>query len=126
MSQVPDLDMRQAGPSRLVERTIAVRTPLLVLSLFLGLAVLLLGSIWASPTNRTLGAGTGDPGLFIWFLRWTPFAVGHRISPFVSDYLNHPDGINLMWNTWLPLPGLLLPPRARHPRRRPLGLERLP
>ena len=27
-----------------------------------------------------------------------------------SDYLNHPDGINLMWNTWLPLPGLLLSP----------------
>ena len=81
-----------------------------MLLLFLGLAVLLLGSTWTSPTNRTLGAGVGDPGLFTWFLRWTPFAVGRRISPFVSDYLNHPDGINLMWNTWLPLPGLLLSP----------------
>lgn len=81
-----------------------------MLSAFLGLAVLLLGSTWASPTDRTLGAGVGDPGLFTWFLRWTPFALGRRISPFVSDYLNHPDGINLMWNTWLPLPGLLLSP----------------
>ena len=81
-----------------------------MLLLFLGLAVLLLGSTWTSPTNRTLGAGVGDPGLFTWFLRWTPFALGRRISPFVSDYLNHPDGINLMWNTWLPLPGLLLSP----------------
>lgn len=80
-----------------------------MLSAFLGLAVLL-GSTWASPTDRTLGAGVGDPGLFTWFLRWTPFALGRRISPFVSDYLNHPDGINLMWNTWLPLPGLLLSP----------------
>ena len=61
-------------------------------------------------TTRTLAAGVGDPGLFTWFLRWTPFAVRRRISPFVSDYLNHPDGINLMWNTWLPLPGLLLSP----------------
>ena len=87
-----------------------MRTQLLILLLFLGLAVLLLGSTWTSPTNRTLGAGVGDPGLFTWFLRWTPFAVGRRISPFVSDYLNHPDGINLMWNTWLPLPGLLLSP----------------
>jgi len=48
--------------------------------------------------------------MFAWFLRWTPFAVGRRISPFFSDYLNHPDGINLMWNTWVPLPGLLLSP----------------
>ena len=46
----------------------------------------------------------------MWFLRWTPFAVGRHISPFFSDYLNHPDGVNLMWNTWVPLPGLLLAP----------------
>ena len=48
--------------------------------------------------------------MFIWFLRWTPFAIGERITPFFSDYLNHPGGINLMWNTWVPLPGLLLSP----------------
>jgi hypothetical protein len=84
--------------------------PALLLAGFLGLAVWLLGSTWRSPTTRTLGGGLGDPGVFIWFLRWTPFAVGRHISPFWSDWLNHPDGINLMWNTWLPLPGLLLAP----------------
>lgn len=94
----------------LIARVRAVRVQLLVLLAFLGLAGLLLGSIWTSPATRTLGAGVGDPGLFAWFLRWTPFAAGHHISPFASDYLNHPDGINLMWNTWLPLPGLLLSP----------------
>jgi hypothetical protein len=77
---------------------------------FLILAVLLLGPTWTSPTGRTLGGGIGDPGVFLWFLRWTPFAVGRHVSPFFSDYLNHPAGINLMWNTWVPLPGLLLSP----------------
>ena len=77
---------------------------------FLALAVLLLGSTWTSPTDRTLGGGVGDPGVFIWFLRWTPFAVGRHVSPFFTDYLNHPYGVNLMWNTWVPLPGLLLSP----------------
>jgi hypothetical protein len=91
-------------------RVQAVRVQLLVLLAFLGLAVLLLGPIWTSPATRTLGGGVGDPGLFAWFLRWTPFAAGRHISPFTSDYLNHPDGINLMWNTWMPLPGLLLSP----------------
>jgi hypothetical protein len=94
----------------LLGRVRAARVQLLVLLAFLGLAVLLLGSVWTSPATRTLGGGVGDPGLFAWFLRWTPFAAGRHISPFASDYLNHPDGINLMWNTWVPLPGLLLSP----------------
>jgi hypothetical protein len=88
----------------------AVRIELLMLLAFLGLAMLLLGPIWTSPTTRTLGGGVGDPGAFAWFLRWTPFAVERHLPPFFSDYLNHPDGINLMWNTWVPLPGLLLSP----------------
>ena len=83
---------------------------LALLVAFLALAVLLLGATWTAPTTRTLGGGVGDPGVFIWFLRWTPFAIGERITPFFSDYLNHPGGINLMWNTWVPLPGLLLSP----------------
>ena len=94
----------------LLDRLRAGRAQVLILLAFLGLAVLLLGSTWTSPTTRTLGAGTGDPGVFAWFLRWTPFAIGRQISPLFSDYLNHPDGINLMWNTWVPLPGLLLSP----------------
>ena len=84
--------------------------PVLALAGFLALAVWLLGSTWRSPTTRTLGGALGDPGVFTWFLRWTPFAVGRHISPFYSDWLNHPAGVNLMWNTWVPLPGLLLAP----------------
>ena len=84
--------------------------PVLALAGFLALAVWLLGSTWRSPTTRTLGGALGDPGVFTWFLRWTPFAVGRHISPFYSDWLNHPAGVNLMWNTWVALPGLLLAP----------------
>ena len=84
--------------------------PALILAGCLALAVWLLGATWRSPTTWTLGGGLGDPGVFIWFLRWTPFAAGRQISPFWSDWLNHPDGVNLMWNTWVPLPGLLLAP----------------
>jgi len=84
--------------------------PILLLGGFLALAVWLLGATWSAPTTRTLGGGRGDPGVFLWFLRWTPFAAGRQISPFYSDWLNHPRGVNLMWNTWVPLPGLLLAP----------------
>jgi hypothetical protein len=87
-----------------------VAPPVLLLGGFLALAAWLLGPTWSAPTTRTLGGGLGDPGVFLWFLRWTPFAAGRQISPFYSDWLNHPDGVNLMWNTWVPLPGLLLAP----------------
>ena len=94
----------------LVDRRRAGRTQLLMLLAFLGLAVRSSAPPGLSPTTRTLGSGVGDHGLGTWFLRWTPFAIGRHISPLFSDYLNHPNGINLMWNTWVPLPGLLLSP----------------
>lgn len=45
-----------------------------------------------------------------WFLAWTPWAIGHGRSPLFTDHIVAPDGVNLMWNTLLPLPGLLLWP----------------
>jgi hypothetical protein len=42
-----------------------------------------------------------------WYLGWTPFAVGSGRSPWFSQHLAAPEGVNLMWNTLLPLPGLL-------------------
>jgi hypothetical protein len=94
----------------MADRLRRAAAPALILAGCLALAVWLLGATWRSPTTWTLGGGLGDPGVFIWFLRWTPFAAGRQISPFWSDWLNHPDGVNLMWNTWVPLPGLLLAP----------------
>lgn len=45
-----------------------------------------------------------------WFLGWTVDALRAGRTPFVSDALSVPDGVNLMWNTLLPLPGVLAAP----------------
>ncbi len=45
-----------------------------------------------------------------WFLGWTPYALGRGWAPFTTGHLGAPDGVNLMWNTLLPLPGLLMAP----------------
>ncbi|MCW2666427.1 MAG: hypothetical protein JWN57_1389 [Frankiales bacterium] len=45
-----------------------------------------------------------------WFLAWTPSALLAGRSPWFSEHLLVPDGVNLMWNTLLPLPGLLAAP----------------
>jgi hypothetical protein len=83
---------------------------------FLVLLVYLLLSLWMfrawnlSPTSHTVGHGGGEAAFFLWMLRWTPFAITHGHNPFLTGYLNAPDGVNLLWNTSLMLPGLLLAP----------------
>jgi hypothetical protein len=45
-------------------------------------------------------AGSGkDPGLYTWFLVWTPYAVSHHINPLFSNYMVYPHQLNMMWNT---------------------------
>ncbi|HWD42977.1 MAG TPA: hypothetical protein VHM23_04515, partial [Actinomycetota bacterium] len=81
-----------------------------LLLVFLGLALWMFAPAWSSPTTTTLEGGDGDPAIFMWFLRWVPYALEHGHDPLVTYHLNYPDGVNLMWNTSLPLPGLLLAP----------------
>jgi YD repeat-containing protein len=82
----------------------------LFLVLYLALGVWMFAPAWSSPTTTTLEGGEGDPAIFIWFLRWVPYALQHGHDLLVTHHLNYPDGVNLMWNTSLPLPGLLLSP----------------
>ncbi len=46
----------------------------------------------------------------MWYLRWVPHALAHGDNPLISHHLNFPDGVNLMWNTSMPLAGFLLAP----------------
>jgi hypothetical protein len=102
-------DRGEPGRRRLPERW-RVPVPPLLLVAFLGLALWLFAPAWSSPADTTLRGGDGDPAIFIWFLRWTPFALEHGHDLLVTHHLNYPDGVNLMWNTSLVLPGLLLTP----------------
>ncbi|HEY7606804.1 MAG TPA: hypothetical protein VID07_08535, partial [Actinomycetes bacterium] len=87
--------------------------PLFLLA-YLGLAVWMFAPAWRSPTSTTLEGGDGDPAIFMWFLRWVPYAIAHGHELLVTHHLNYPDGVNLMWNTSLPLPALLLGPVTAH------------
>ena len=69
---------------------------------------------WASPTTAPNGGGVGDGALFLWFLRWTPHALLEGLNPLLGTHLNVPGGVNLMWNTSLPLPGALMTPVTVH------------
>jgi len=91
-------------------RAVVLRPELAGLLVCCGLAVMVFGRAWAAPTTSPNGGGVGDGALFLWFLRWTPFAIGQGLNPLFGGHLNVPDGVNLMWNTSLPLPAALMGP----------------
>jgi Dolichyl-phosphate-mannose-protein mannosyltransferase len=80
-----------------------------VLAAYVAFAAAAFWTAWRAPTARWVGYDF-DPVLFIWHLRWLPFALGHGHDPFTSNYLNYPQGFNLMWNTSILFPAFLLSP----------------
>ena len=76
---------------------------------FLWLAALLHAGALVDLGRRTLCACADEPQTD-WYLAWTPHAMATGQSPWTTDYLAVPDGVNLMWNTLMPLPGLILAP----------------
>ena len=81
----------------------------LALLVYLLLAVAIFSSTWVDPAGSWIGSPK-DPQLFIWYLGWIPreLSLGH--NPLFTDHLSYPDGVNLMWNTSMILPALVLWP----------------
>jgi hypothetical protein len=79
------------------------------LAIYLLLAIGLFAAALVAPQTRVVGSGA-DPGVISWYLGWLPFALSHGLNPLLSTYIDYPAGVNLLWNTWVPLPALLLWP----------------
>ena len=85
--------------------------PWLVLALYVLGAVAVTGRLWADPASRVQVGDSTDVNLFAWFVRYSAESVTHGSLPaLVTTAMNAPHGINLMWNTSLLLPGVLLTP----------------
>ncbi|WP_426509124.1 hypothetical protein ACPPVO_00450 [Dactylosporangium sp. McL0621] len=71
---------------------------LVMLGYFLG-AVYVLGHLWADPNGRYLTLNYQDSFTFEWFLTHATELFTKGESPFFSDDINSPLGVNLMANT---------------------------
>jgi hypothetical protein len=76
------------------------------------LAYIFTASAWADPSRRWVGICC-DQEQSIWFLAWLPTALQAGHNPLFTDRLNAPHGANLMWNSSVPLLGLLVAPITR-------------
>lgn len=77
--------------------------------MYCGLSVAYFLAIWKDPSSRWIGI-QGDANTFMWYLAWIAHCVVHQSNPFITNYLMFPQGVNLMWNTSVMIPGLLLTP----------------
>ena len=72
-----------------------------------GLALFANFPAWPGDPSRIRA---GDLDQMVWYLAWTPHAIGHWQNLFATDWLNYPQGVNLAQNTSAPLLGLLTAP----------------
>lgn len=84
---------------------------LAAIAVLLALSVLqcrsLLGALSSGvPANRF----SGDAGQGVWYMAWLPYALGHGLDPFISHLQFAPAGFNLLSNTGMLFPALLLSP----------------
>lgn len=81
-----------------------------VLTGYLAAALYVTWSWWTPLGGRITAVNDPDAVLFSWLLSSTPHALADGRFPLFSDLLNHPAGINLMWNNGMVGPGVLLAP----------------
>ncbi|HLX38858.1 MAG TPA: hypothetical protein VKR29_13700, partial [Candidatus Binataceae bacterium] len=60
-------------------------------------------------SDRFIGRDA-DPSQMMWLLKWWPYALAHRLSPFLTNYVWGAVGFNLAVMTSIPLPALLAAP----------------
>ncbi|HXO25675.1 MAG TPA: hypothetical protein VN870_13915, partial [Streptosporangiaceae bacterium] len=67
--------------------------------------------LWRDPASRTVAGNPNDADQLAWFFRYDATAVAHwHLPALVTTAMNAPQGVNLMWNTPMLLPGVVLAP----------------
>src|SRR5579864_7653953 len=87
------------------------RTVLLVGASYLLASLAVTLWLWRDPASRTVAGNPNDTDQFAWFFRYDATAIAHaRLPDLVTMAMNAPRGVNVMWNTFMLLPGILLAP----------------
>jgi hypothetical protein len=67
--------------------------------------------LWRDPASRIVAGNTYDTDQFSWFFRYDATAIAHfRLPALTTEAMNAPQGISVMWNTFMLVPGALLAP----------------
>jgi len=74
-------------------------------------ALLVTWWLWRDPASRMVAGNYNDTDQMAWFFRYDATAISHfHLPALVTTGMNAPQGVNVMWNTFMLLPGTLLAP----------------
>jgi hypothetical protein len=97
----------EAQPAR---RARTLLTGLGAFAIYLALSWLFFGrGLLGHFSDRFIGR-EADPSQMIWLMKWWPYAIGHRLNPFLTNYVWAPVGFNFAWMTSIPLVALVAAP----------------
>ena len=83
---------------------------LLGLCSYLPLAALGYWSVWTNWSSQMNGCNCWDQDLLEWFIHWTPSAISQGHPVLVTNFIDAPNGVNVMWNTSVLALGTLAAP----------------
>jgi hypothetical protein len=67
--------------------------------------------LWRHPAGRVVAGNPNDADQLTWFFRYDATAIAHGHLPaLITTAMNAPQGVSVMWNTFMMLPGTLLAP----------------
>jgi len=67
--------------------------------------------LWRDPAGRVVAGNPNDADQLTWFFRYDATAIAHGHLPaLITTAMNAPQGVSVMWNTFMMLPGTLLAP----------------
>jgi hypothetical protein len=67
--------------------------------------------LWRDPAGRMVAGNPNDSDQLAWFFRYDATAIAHGHLPaLITTAMNAPQGVSVMWNTFMMLPGTLLAP----------------
>ena len=100
---------RQRLPARLLPR--AGQRLTFILAAYLVGAFWVTVTLWVHPTALYQSGDPQDVDQATWFLRYAATAIEHfRLPALSTTAMNAPHSVNLMWNTSLLLPGIVVTP----------------
>ena len=103
--------VESSGPTEDQRGRAETSTQWLVIALYLLGAVAVTARLWADPASRAQPGDLRDIDQYTWFVRYSATAIAHGHLPaFVTTAMNPPHGVNLLWNTSILLPGMVLTP----------------
>jgi hypothetical protein len=67
--------------------------------------------LWRAPASRVVAGNPNDADQLAWFFRYDATALAHGHLPaLITTAMNAPQGVSVMWNTFMMLPGTVLAP----------------